>query len=80
MCVFDLEKGAGVCAESMEWRFEKANLLQFYSCVAGELLVVTYNEVSLHNYKSSSALRNYRTRGNYGQGFYLGDGFYGHLG
>lgn len=55
-------------------------MLHFCSAVSGEVLIVTYNEVSLHTYKSSSSLRTYRTRGNYGHGFYLGNGFYGHIG
>jgi hypothetical protein len=64
----------------LEWRFEKVNLLQFYSVIPGEMLIVTFNEVSLHNYKQHYPLKNYRTRGNYGQGFYLEEGFYGHVG
>jgi hypothetical protein len=55
-------------------------MLHFESIVQGELLIVTYNEVALHNYRSNSALKTYRTKGNYGYGFHLGDGYYGHIG
>ena len=41
---------------------------------------MTFDEVSLHKYKQNNPMKCFRTRGNYGQGFYLGEGYYGHIG
>lgn len=78
--VHNLEAGLGICGESVEWRLEKPNLLQFCSPGNGEVLLLTYNEVALHQYRNPSALKNYRTRGNYGQACHVGEGVYAHIG
>ncbi len=41
---------------------------------------MTYNEIALYRYKKHYPLKNYRTRGNYGQGFVMDRGYYGHIG
>jgi hypothetical protein len=41
---------------------------------------MTYDEIALHRFKQQNPIRCFRTKGNYGQGFYLGEGYYGHVG
>ena len=62
------------------WKFNKKNLLHFSSYPSGDILITTYDEIALHKYRSDQPLKCYRTKGTYGQGFALGDGFYGHVG
>jgi len=54
-------------------------MLQFYSGNGEGILVMTYNDISLFKFKNNKALCTFRTKGNYGQGFIVGD-YFGHIG
>jgi len=80
ICCYEIKKGWPFIPEAISWRFFKKNLLHFNSQRNGDILITTYDEIALHKYKLDQPLKCYRTKGTYGQGFALGDGFYGHIG
>jgi hypothetical protein len=41
--VHNLDHKLGITAESVEWKMEKINMLQFYCEVPNEIVVLTYN-------------------------------------